>query len=81
LRESGDVVASEVPQPAADAVSHDRVADNAADDEADQGRDIVVISSKQVNHNMRPPDAATAPDGQGELGTPPHPVPGRQHYE
>jgi hypothetical protein len=73
------VVAYEVPQPAAYPVSYDRVADNTADDEADQGWGIVVISPEQVNHDMRPSSAASAPDGQRELSTPPHPIPGRQH--
>jgi hypothetical protein len=75
------VPARQVPQPAPDLVSYDRVSDDAADDEADLWRCIAVISLEQMDHDMRAPGATAAPDGQRELSTPPHPVPGRQHDE
>jgi hypothetical protein len=73
------VLARQVPQPAPDPVAHDRVADDAADDEADLWRCIGVISPVQMDHEVRSPGATAAADGQRELSTSPHPVPGRQH--
>jgi hypothetical protein len=75
------VLMRQVPQPAPDLVAHDRAPDDAADDETDLWQRIDVILPEQVDHHMRPAGAATAPDGQREVSTPPHPVPGRQHDE
>jgi hypothetical protein len=69
----------DVPQPAPGPVTHDGVADDAGHDETDEGRSIDVFSVKQVNYDVGTSGTASAPDGQRELGTPPHPMGGRQH--
>jgi hypothetical protein len=75
------VLAHQVPQPTANLVAYDRAPDDAADDESDLWQHIVVISPEQVDYHVWPAGAATAPNGQREVSTPPHPVPGRQHDE
>jgi hypothetical protein len=75
------VLARQVPQPTPDLVAYDRTADDAADDETDLCQRIDVISPEQVDHHVWPSGPAAAPDGQCEVSTPPHPVPGRQHDE
>jgi hypothetical protein len=73
------VAVRQVPLPAPDPVTYDGGPHDAADDEPDLGRCVDVISPKQMDHDMRTSGATTAPDGQRELSTPPHPVSGRQH--
>jgi hypothetical protein len=62
-------------------VAHDRVSDDASHDETHQGLGIDLISAEQVNDDRRPSGTTSAPDGQGELGPPPHPECLRQHGE
>jgi hypothetical protein len=85
-RKSIEVRTHEVAEPTSHGIAHHRVADVAGDDEPDQRPGIhrfvrSVASAEQVNDDSWPSRAATAPDGQGEVVPPPHPVPGRQHCE
>jgi hypothetical protein len=69
----------DVPQPATGPVTDDGVADDTGHDEADEGRSIDVFSVKQMNYDVGTSGTTSAPYGQRELRTPPHPMGGRQH--
>src|SRR5207253_96940 len=60
-------------------VTDDGIADGTPHDEARERIKILVITTEQVQDDRRPSGAASAPDGQRELVTPPHPVTGGQH--
>lgn len=69
-----DAVTEQVPQSPAHLVAGHRVADASAHGEPDPRRFVHVITALQVKDHMRPSGAIAAPDGPGELFSPPHPV-------
>jgi hypothetical protein len=73
------VLSDDMPEPATDPVADDRITDLAADGEADPGGFVDVIPELQVKNEIRPSGTIAAPNGRGELFSPPHPVSGRQH--
>lgn len=68
-----------VAQPSFHLVSDNRVAHGPGHDQTGQRRRVIAGTEQEVDNEMRPPSASPAPDGQGEVFSPPHPVPGRQH--